>query len=556
MNFFCSKDCPDLCGIRAEIKDDGYSFEGIPEKWSETGFVCSKFKVFAEREINSGLKSYQMEKGEKRSFEDDSQAISALAETLEEYSDKKILFMRGSGSLGYNLAYWDVLFSSFNNCWGITGGPCDETGGDAHVADFGALTNPDVKNLEQPDTIILYGKNAAVCSQHLYAYLKKLKKQGKVIIYIDPVRTKTAELADRYIMINPCTDGLLACALLTELGLENGHDTMALISKTGMSADDFDFLRSRIEKGKTAHIQGFGIQRHSNGMNSFQWINRLAVKTGCEDLLYFGHSSKRKWKTPSSSFKAFVHADKIAETLLKDDFDLFVIAGANPAMTFPDTNMWEKALSGIKTIVIDTNESKTSVHADFFLRVGGMFAQQDFMGSYFFPQHYQRGKLTKEMSDTDAVERLAEKLNISIRIKDISEVKELPQPERKYATQSLELTMPETSEKFQLITSSHHSYLNSQTLPGMEQGLQVVYINSDDAEKAGLKTGDDVKISGDTGHFTAEAVVTENIAERSVMCWKNIPMKKGYTNCAIPNKLTDSGSGLVYYTAFVDIEKA
>lgn len=39
------------------------------------------------------------------------------------------------------------------------------------------------------------------------------------------------------------------------------------------------------------------------------------------------------------------------------------------------------------------------------------------------------------------------------------------------------------------------------------------------------------------------------------MCWKNIPMKEGQTNDAIPNELTDAGSGLAYYAAMVELER-
>jgi hypothetical protein len=32
-------------------------------------------------------------------------------------------------------------------------------------------------------------------------------------------------------------------------------------------------------------------------------------------------------------------------------------------------------------------------------------------------------------------------------------------------------------------------------------------------------------------------------------------MKEGVSNCAIPAQVTDSGSGLAYYTVFVDLQK-
>jgi anaerobic selenocysteine-containing dehydrogenase len=554
MNLFCSKDCPDLCGVKAELIDGAYKFSGIAEDWSKTGFVCSKFKVFAEREINNGIKSYKVTDGVKIELSDD-EAVEELYQTLLQHKDKKILYMRGSGSLAYNMMFWDLAFANLPNCYGVTGGPCDNTGSDAHEKDFGECINPPVTNLEKADTLIVYGKNAAVCSQHFYAYMKELKKKGKKIIYLDPVKTKTAELADIYIPIKPCCDGMLACAILCELGLESGYNPAELISQTGVSKADFDMLVDCIRNEKCAHIQGFGIQRHTNGMNAYQWIQRLAVKTDCQDLLFHGQSSKRRWTKPSAEFCGYVHVDNVAQVLADGEFDLYINAAANPAMTFPDTNLWTKGLSRTKCIVIDTNHTETSAHADLFVKVGGMFSQKDFMGSYFFPHYYTREKLVSDMSDSEAAVKLADKMGIKLKIMEEKDVTRKPEQTRNYQTETLSLTMPDVSDKIQLITSSHHAYLNSQILPGMEKGLQVAYMNPADAKRIGVKTGDDVVVTGEAGEFTAEALVTDGIVEKCIMCWKNIPMKEGYTNNAIKNKLTDSETGLVYYTHFVDVRK-
>jgi len=555
MNFFCSKDCPDLCGIEAIEKNGKYTFKGVPEKWSETGFVCSKFKVFAERELCTKQSSWELTDG-KMSELTEQEAIDRLAEMLEQYRDKKILYMRGSGSLAYNMAYWDVFFSKFENCWATSGGPCDDTGGDAHELDFGVNSNPDITNLEKAETIILFGKNAAVCSQHLYSYLKKLKKDGKRIIYIDPVKTRTAEIADRYIQINPMCDGILACALLQGLGLESGYDIRLLLERSGISDEEFSYLKDSIVKGRTGYIQGFGIQRHTNGQNAFQWISRLAVKTGCEDTLYFGHSSKRHWPAMKADFKGHIHVDKIADTLAEGGFDLYVNVAANPAMTFPDTKRWEEGLKNTRTVVVDTNMCRTAEYADFFLKVGGMFTQKDMMASYFFSQDYKRDRIAEGMSDVEAVMLLSKKLGFDISEKKLEDVPVQTLAKRDYRTDKLGLDVPDKKDGLMLITSSHESYLNSQTLEGMEKGLQVIYINPKDADRLGIKNGCDVKISGDKGSFTADAEITTDVTEGTVMCWKNIPMKKGFTNNAIPNVLTDSGNGLVYYSHYVSLENS
>jgi anaerobic selenocysteine-containing dehydrogenase len=554
INFFCSKDCPDLCGARIDATRP-LSAQGAAEAWSDLGFLCRKFKIFAEREIDNAEKSWQLRAGRRSEFGDDLAALDALAALLEEYRDKKILFMRGSGSLGYNMTCWDLLLSQLPHCWGISGGPCDDTGTVAHELDFGCLTNPEVTELEGVDNIILYGKNAGVTSPHLFVYLKKLKKAGKKLIYIDPVKTETAAIADRYIQILPGMDGLLACGLLCALGLEEGQDSDALRLQAGVSVEDFAALLELLQSGKTAHVQGSGLQRQPNGMNAFRWINRLAVKTGSEDLLYWTHSSKRRWHKPQVNFAGQIHVDRIAATLAAGEFDLFICVAGNPAMTYPDSNLWQQALDKTPTIVIGTNSDATSEKASFFLKVGGMFAQKDFMGSYFFHQNYSREKITTELSDAEAVTALAEKLGLEFELKTEELLRHSETFQRNYQTEALELSVPNERKSFRLLTASHANYLNSQTLPGMEKGLQVVHIHETDAAQLGIKNGEDLRISGPCGEFVAEARITEGIAPRTLMCWKNIPMKQGQTNNAIPSSLTDAGEGLDYYGAYVDIEK-
>jgi anaerobic selenocysteine-containing dehydrogenase len=290
-------------------------------------------------------------------------------------------------------------------------------------------------------------------------------------------------------------------------------------------------------------------------MNAYQWISRLAVKTGSEGMLYYSHSSKRLWTKQAAKFKDYVHVDKIAESLANGNFDLFVNVAANPAMTYPDTNLWVKGLSRTRTLVIDTNNTETSAHADFFLKVGGMFSQSDFMGSYFFSHSYSRERLTKEMSDTEAVFKLAVKLGLTIEIKEEKDVSRKENISRKYKTENLPLLMPEKGDGFRLLTSSHHSYLNSQILPGMEKGKQIVYINASDAADIGINTGDEVRVNSEVGSYRAEAIATDGIAHKTIMSWKSIPMKEGYVNNVIKSQLTDSGNGLVLYGHYVEVEK-
>ncbi|TCK61644.1 molybdopterin-dependent oxidoreductase [Seleniivibrio woodruffii] len=552
MRFFCSKDCPDTCAIEAEIVNGKPVFKGVAESWQKTGFVCSKFKVFAEREIGTSVRSYRRIDGNNHYFDNDEAAVGAMAEMLEQYRHKKILYLKGSGSLGYNMGYWDRLMSGFEHAYKIKGNVCDVTGEDAHEADFGTPLNPPVENIADCDTAILFGKNAAVVSQHLFAYLKELKKHGLKIIYIDPIRTKTADIADRYIPIRPACDGLLAAALMTSLGLEDGHDTERYLSRAGISAEDFEYLKSSISSGRTAFIQGFGIQRNPNGMNIVRLINRLAVKSGNERNLFYGHASKRYWKGLGVKFNNSVPINEVAQRLAESEFDLFVNVAANPAMTFADAKNWMKGIERTPTIVVDVQSNRTSENCDLFIRTGGIFAQQDLMASYFFEHAHSRDRLTNELSDTDIVSRLSTLLNIPVNMAEPESA--IPEG-RQFRDEFVRPLFPEEHGRFSLMSMSHHAYLNSQTLPQIAEGLKKAYINPADAAELSVADGDVLKISTETGCYTAYAEISDRVSPKVIMSWKNIPMLEGCINDAIPPILTDSGNGLVYYGIPADVAK-
>jgi len=555
MNFFCSKDCPDLCGMDIHSEENMISYRAEPQPWSSPGFICSKFKDFATREINNGLLSWQKTGDDIQHFPDATSALGALAKWLVPYRNKNILYLRGSGSLGYNMGYWDQLLAAFPHCVTVNSDPCNATGGKAHRLDFGCVSNPCVTQLADAETIILYGKNAAVTSPHLYSYLKKLKKSGIEIILIDPVRTATASLADHFIQIQPACDGLLACALLTELGHERDYPILQLLETAGVTSEQFTLLLDRLRNKKVAHIQGMGLQRQENGMNAMRWINRLAHFTAGVDLLYYGHKSKRRWQPHPARFSKEISLDEIAVRLAAGEFDLFVNIAVNPVVTYADSNLWIRALNRTPTLVVDTNMTTTATYADFFLKVGGMFAQADFQGSYFFPHHYSRPAFTDELSDMQAAHALAKRLNIPL-IRTIEEELRTPAPApRTYQTETLDLHWPQEMKDFRLLTASHLDYLNSQIINGQEQGLQVIHINPLDAEQKEIASGDRLRVEGDCGAFSAEALITDAVRAGTLMCWKNLPMLDGFCNGAVPGRLTDGETGLAYYAAEVRIFK-
>jgi len=551
---YCSKDCPDLCSFEITVKNGKPDITPFKHYFLDVPFVCAKLKHFFEMEF-SDVKSFVKKTSGKQQPCPHNEAVRETAQFLKKNRNKKILFIRGSGSLGYNMYYWDKLFSNFPNCWFVEGGPCDDTGIYAHVKDFGCIKNPAITNLSQAEAIILFGKNAKNCSPHLYAYLKTLKKDGKKIVYIDPVKTATAKLADKFIRINPAADGLLSAALLEEIMPGQGCKIDGIFDKTGLSSEDFNYLKGCIKDGKTAFIQGFGLQRYFNGANIVSWINKLAVYTDNEHLLYFGKSSKENLDKPDIPKKNMVNIADIIQKMDEGFFDIYVVVGANPVVTYPEPRLQIKAFEEKPLICIDTNYTDTSKYADYFIKSAGMFAQDDFSESYFFNIKGERGAVdTDTLSDVQIACSIGEILNIDVNLNP--KHKTAIATSRKYTNRDLELKEPYVEkDKFRLLTASHYFYLNSQLADKYPEVDNYIFISEKDAGELNVSDGDLLRVYNETGAFMNRCKISNMVENKTILVYKNRKLIEGWPNMVCKSMPTDSMTGLAYYDTFVNVER-
>lgn len=551
--FFCSKDCPDCCPFSVDEKGNFFYINKIK---GFKNFLCIKLKKFYEREVLTDNYSFIKidNKTVKKEFEE---ACKITAYFLKENADKNILYLRGSGSLGYYMSYYDLIFQQFENCYFVEGSLCDETGITAHIEDFGNITNPDIKNLELVDNIILFGKNCKVTSPHLYAYLKGLKKKGKKIIYIDPIKSETVKLADKFIRINPATDGILVANIINILQNKKVDNDFEKI--TNVKTEDLFYLADIFKKGKTGIITGMGLQRYSNGKNIINWINYLAVITDNLDYLYFGRSSKESFEKPTVLPKKKIKIYEISKFLEKDFFDIIVIVAGNPLVTHPTSNLWYKALKSSKVIVIDTNFTETSRFADFFIKVGGMFAQPDAMGSYFFNFDNIREKpIAKLNNDINVIRSLSKHLNINFEIPEIRNIpltkKSLKRVYKKSSPPKLEKPYIETN-KFRLITCSNYFYLNSQ-LAENYQKEDVCYISISDSQNLDINDGDEIVLQNELGKVKTKAKISDKVSSGYIMMYKNRYYDNQPLNLLTKSIPTDSDNAVAIYDTFVEVKKA
>jgi anaerobic selenocysteine-containing dehydrogenase len=552
MKYFCSKDCPDLCEFEILKEGDNLKIEPISNLFDKVPFVCHKLKDFYKREISMATSSFIINYGNKKN-------VSPFLAATEFYtllkSSKKILYLRGSGSLGYMLKYWDKFLSNFENTVFVEGNPCDETGVTAHMEDFGACINPCIENLKEVDSIIIFGRNAKYVSPHLYSYLKNLKKVGKNIIYIDPIKTDTAKLADLYLRINPATDGYLSAAILSNLK-KIDIDTKKYSEITNISEENINYLSSLFYKGKVGIITGCGLQRYSNGMNIVKWINRLAVYTGNENYLYFSRSSKGKFEKMEMNINNKISITELPGIIESDNYDLVIIVASNPIVTFPNTNRWLDVLKNTKLIVVDTNYTETSKYSDIFIKVGGMFAQEDVMGSYFFNKESGREKFEAEVSDLDILRYLSDFSDINLDIKSINKLKPINnEGNRNFSNEKIEILPPLKNDRyeFRLLTNSSIYYLNSQVPDKFKDKENYIFISKEDADNKGYTDLQKVICKNEFGQIVSKIKISDKVSEGVLMIYKNRESLEGFSNMLNTNISTDSNNSFSLYDCFVDL---
>ena len=127
------------------------------------------------------------------------------------------------------------------------------------------------------------------------------------------------------------------------------------------------------------------------------------------------------------------------------------------------------------------------------------------------------------------------------------------------------LTSPALYKKYPvyLLTPSAKSFLNSNFAnirnSRSEEVKPILELNSLDAERRGVKTGDKVRVFNERGECTLWAFVGDylraGVAINKGIWWNNLSPGGCNSNQTTPDRLADMGGGSTYNTNLVQIEK-
>ncbi|MBK6403787.1 MAG: molybdopterin-dependent oxidoreductase [Holophagales bacterium] len=415
----CNRDCPDACGLIATVEDGRLvRLGGDPGHPVTKGFLCARTSQFPARQnspdrlttplLRDGSGFRPVSWGEALSF-----AADRLLAIRAESGPAAILHYRSGGSLGLVKSVVDYFFELLGPVTVKRGDICSGAGDAAQETDFGDEESHDFFDLRSSKGILLWGKNPFVSNVHLLPLLKEAKARGARLVLIDPIRHKTAALADDYLAPRPGGDLSLAlgvAALLFETGRVvegaasfcEGFDafrTLALSNSPAGWADDAGVPPRALELlaatlcERPCNIQvGWGMGRRTNGSSIVRALDALGALTGNLGIPGGGVSFYFKRRGAfDTSFLTKAWPRTLSEPLLGMEIlgatdppvrAVWVTAG-NPVAMLPDSATVARALETRElVVVVDSFLTDTARRAHLVLPTTTLVEDDDLMGAY------------------------------------------------------------------------------------------------------------------------------------------------------------------------------
>jgi anaerobic selenocysteine-containing dehydrogenase len=423
----CSRDCPDACALEAGVEDGKLTaIKGAPDDPVTQGFLCPRTTRFVDRQHSDGrLRSPLLRQGEKLVPVSWEQALDLcaekLVETRREHGSEAILHYQSGGAMGYLKGLVSVFFEQFGPVALKSGDICSGAGEWAQEADFGLSDSSDQTDLLKSKLIVVWGKNIHTSSVHLLPVILEAKRQGAVVVGIDPVPTKTARIADLFLCPRPGTDGQLALAVASYLAENGGIDPQASsycdnldeflamvravsfeerMARCGLTVEEgTKFAELYRQHSPSSILVGWGAPRRPNGAETVRAMDALAAVSGnigvpgaCVSFYFQRKRNFSRRHLPASVPPPRTFSEtRLGLELAKASprIRLAWVTAGNPVAMLPDSKtVGEELRRADFTVVVDTHHTDTTACADLILPTLTLAEDDDILGAY--GNHYLR----------------------------------------------------------------------------------------------------------------------------------------------------------------------
>jgi anaerobic selenocysteine-containing dehydrogenase len=630
----CTLDCPDTCSILAEVDGDRVTaLRGNPDFEFTRGFLCRKSRGFLKRVFSperilhplkregSGWKEISWE-------EATDLAAGRIGRAVETHGPLSVFYYRDAGSIAGLKLVNDRLFNLLGGATFASGSLCGGAGIAGQTVDFGLRTSHAPNDILNSKLVIIWGRNPAWTNVHLVPLLKEASARGAVLVLVDPVKTATAGLVDLHLAPVPGTDGLLALGLagcLIEGGYIDrqflagctegyggfaelaGHYNLKVISDlTGISNYTIRQLANMYGRTRPAAILGgWGVQRHSNGANTYRLLDALGAITGNIGIRGGGVShgmdetrwyEKRVQGAEHATLRREIPRPITGRGMLEaagPQIEVAVVSGGNPVNQCPNTELVREAYERTPfVIVMDMHMTDTAAAADLVLPSTHFLQEEDVVASYWhnylMPVNPAQGRLGEERTDLETFAAIGKKLGVGDMLTDDPEhyleallrplagegitleavrrgplrprgAVEVPFADGKFATPTgrfrfvVYVSEPAGGSEeypFHLISSHPHDRNHSQLAGATEAGVPVVRVARGAAEVLNLFDGDAVDVETCRGSLNCTVRLSDGLREDTVLIYEGWwDRLGGSVNRLTGDGLSDMGESATYYDA-------
>jgi anaerobic selenocysteine-containing dehydrogenase len=418
----CALDCPDACSLLVQVDGDRATrLRGNPDHPVTRGFLCGKVAQYLEREYSPERLLYPQKragaKGEGRfariSWDE---ALDTIAEKLapaaREFGPESILPYSYAGTMGLlNGSGMDRRFFHRLGASRLDRTICSSTGGAALTATLGLRYGTEPEQFRQSRLILAWAANIHGTNVHLWPFVVEARRNGAKLYAIDPIRTRTAALADRHFAINPGSDLAMALGLMHviigeklydadyvgryTLGFEalaeraGAYDPERVAALTGIAKEDIVQLAREYATIRPAAIRvNYGVQRSERGGAAMRAIAALPALTGSwreaggglqlttsQAFQFNARELERpdlQMRSPLGREARLVNMSELGKALTQLDkppVKAVVVYNSNPAAIAPNQNV---VLRGFRrddlfTVVLEQFQTDTADYADILL---------------------------------------------------------------------------------------------------------------------------------------------------------------------------------------------
>jgi anaerobic selenocysteine-containing dehydrogenase len=433
----CALDCPDCCSMLVQVENGRATrLRGDPNHPVTRGFLCGKVAQYLEREYSPERLLHPHKrvgaKGEGRferiSWDEALDTIAArLTNVSRQHGPEAILPYSYGGTLGMlNGAGMDRRFFHRLGASRLDRTICATAGGAGLTAINGNRYATEPEQFRLSKLIIAWGANIHGANVHLWPFIVEARRSGAKLVVIDPIRTRTAELADQHLTINPGSDLALALGLMHVIIGEklydadyverytNGFDALRkrvesypperIAALTGIAAGDIVHLARDYATTRPAAIRlSYGVQRSEQGGTAVRAIAALPALVGSwreaggglqlstSHAFQFNRAGLEMPELQNHSALGrearIVNMSLLGKALTELDgppVKAMVVYNSNPAAVAPDQNVVLRGLrrEDLFTVVLEQFQTDTADYADILLPATTFLEHTDVYFSY------------------------------------------------------------------------------------------------------------------------------------------------------------------------------